>query len=241
MVIVLKKQKLFLGLFAAGAVFCICVFLYQTPVLPALSTAQLPAFNIILDAGHGGEDGGAVSPDGVRESDLNLQIAYRAEMLLRFCGQHTQMTRTQDTALDNGEKTIRKRKTADLKARAALVAQTPNAVLISIHQNSLPQSPATHGAQVFWNPEPGARELASFLQESLNSLINSDRPKQTRQIPDTVYVMKHCAAPAVLLECGFLSNQEETQRLQTKNHQQKLALSITAGFLRWRAGEELQQ
>ena len=116
---------------------------------------------------------------------------------------------------------------------------TENAVLLSIHQNSLPSSTVTHGAQVFWNQQEGAEALAEAIQTSLNGSINVGNEKHTKQIPPTVYLMNHVTVPAVLVECGFLTNQEETRRLQDETYQRALAVSIAAGYLRGTSEGEL--
>ena len=135
--------------------------------------------------------------------------------------------------------TIRQRKVSDLKNRVALVNSTENAVLLSIHQNSLPSSVVTHGAQVFWNRQEGAEELAETVQDALNSSVNIGNEKRPKLIPITIYLMKNIAAPGIIVECGFLSNPEETNRLQQPDYQLKLAAAITAGYLRCAAGEEV--
>lgn len=193
---------------------------------------------LVLDAGHGGEDGGAVSPDGVAESQINLEISLKIRDLLRLCGQPVSMIREEDRSMDSGESSIRQRKTSDLKKRVQIVNETNNAVLLSIHQNSLPSSPVTHGAQVFWNAVEGAERIATAVQEDLNILINPGNEKQAKKIPEFVYLMKKITAPGILVECGFLSNQAETLQLQEKNYQTKLAATITAGVLQGLAGEE---
>ena len=149
------------------------------------------------------------------------------------------MTRSDENAIHTDGETIRARKASDIRNRVALVNDAENAVLVSIHQNSLPSSPVTHGAQVFWNRQEGGETLAQLVQDSLNQTINSENEKQAKMIPDTIYLMKHITAPAVLVECGFLSNTEETALLQEPSHQMKLAAAVTAGCLRTLAGEEL--
>lgn len=139
---------------------------------------------------------------------------------------------------DPGLKTMRQRKVSDLHNRASFVNGIPNAVLLSIHQNSLPSSPVTHGAQTFWNRQEGAEALARTLQAGLNPVVNTHRAKEPKQIPDSIYLMNHVDAPAVLVECGFLSNREEAARLQQADHQKTLAAVIAAGYLRWSAGED---
>lgn len=213
---------------------------HSRPQVPAFAAREDVPVTIVIDPGHGGEDGGAVSPGGVEESQLNLEVSLRLNDLLRFAGQRTVMTRTEDvTICDEGLATIRQRKASDLKNRVALVNATENAVLLSIHQNSLPSSPVTHGAQVFWNRQEGGEALAKIIQDSLNSAINTGNEKQAKQIPSTIYLMKNVTAPGVIVECGFLSNTEETGRLQEPSYQLKLAAAVAAGYLRCAAGEEM--
>ena len=141
---------------------------------------------------------------------------------------------------DPGLETMRQRKVSDLRNRASFVNGIPNAVLLSIHQNSLPSSPVTHGAQTFWNRQEGAEALARTLQAGLNPVVNTHRAKEPKQIPDSIYLMNHVDAPAVLVECGFLSNREEAARLQQADYQKMLAAVIAVGYLRWSAGEDMK-
>jgi len=244
-VIILFRKRLLLlgGLFIF---FCVCSvsflgnkFLNATAV-PAFLPQTGAAAVVIIDPGHGGEDGGAVSESGIVESGLNLEISLRLNDLMRFVGMQTLMTRSEDISVcDDGLDTIRARKASDIRNRVKLVNETDGAVLLSIHQNSLPSSPETHGAQVFWNRMDGAEPLANIIQDALNTVINTERAKQSKKIPDTVYLMKHVTAPAILVECGFLSNAEETTALQEASHQITLVTAIAAGYLRALAGEEV--
>lgn len=187
---------------------------------------------VVVDAGHGGEDGGAVAADGTVESGLNLAIALRVRDLLTFAGVDTVMTRTEDAAIyDESASTLREKKVSDLKNRAALVNETPNALLLSIHQNSLPSSPATHGAQVFFNGAEGAAPLATSVQEALNQAVNTEKAKIPAAIGSSVYLMKNITAPGVLVECGFLTNAGEAAQLKSEAYQLRLAAAITAGML----------
>lgn len=197
------------------------------------------AQTVVIDPGHGGQDGGAVAGDGTEESRINLAISLQLEQLLRFAGVRTELTRREDVMVcDPGLETMRQRKVSDLHNRASFVNGVPNAVLLSIHQNSLPSSPVTHGAQTFWNRQEGAEALARTLQAGLNPVVNTHRAKEPKPIPDSIYLMNHVDAPAVLVECGFLSNREETARLQQEDYQKTLAAVIAAGYLRWMAGED---
>lgn len=115
---------------------------------------------VVIDPGHGGQDGGAVAGDGTEESRINLAISLQLEQFLRFAGVRTELTRREDVMVcDPGLETMRQRKVSDLHNRASFVNGVPNAVLLSIHQNSLPSSPVTHGAQTFWNRQEGAEAL----------------------------------------------------------------------------------
>ncbi|MDD3346484.1 MAG: N-acetylmuramoyl-L-alanine amidase [Oscillibacter sp.] len=211
------------------------------PSQPVFAVREGVPITVVVDPGHGGEDGGAVSPGGVEESHINLVIASQVNDLLRFSGWQTRMTRTEDVSIHNAEaSSAREKKVSDIHNRVEIVNGTENAVLLSIHQNSLPSSRVTHGAQVFYNGQAGADTLAKAVQETLNTAINTERAKQTKAIPPTIYLMNKALAPAILVECGFLSNEEETVLLQNDVYQRKLSAAITAGFLRgMTAGEEV--
>lgn len=243
MIILIRKRVFLLSaLFCCFLVGLAAVFwLGHTPALPVFAAREGTSVTVVVDAGHGGEDGGATSPDGVEESHINLEIALRVNDLLRFAGQRTRLTRSEDiTISDPNLATMRQRKVSDLKNRVEIVNSTGNAVLLSIHQNSLPSSVVTHGAQVFWNRQEGAEELAGTVQDSLNRCINIKNEKHPKPIPDTIFLMKHITVPGIIVECGFLSNVEETARLQTPSYQLKLAVAVAGGYLCCAAGEEVE-
>ena len=241
--ILLRKRDLIALSFSCAAFLVVSfMILSNFNALPAqvFSPQSKTPATVVIDAGHGGEDGGAVSGTGVKESHLNLVVAQRIDELFRFTGNRTVMTRREDVSIcDDGLNTIRKRKASDLQNRVTLVNTTPYAILISIHQNSLPSSVITRGAQVFWNTQDGAQELAVSIQDVLNAVVNTGNEKQAKSIPNTIYLTKHALAPSVVVECGFLSNPEETALLQQSPHQLKLAVSVTAGYLRCLKGEPI--
>ena len=198
----------------------------------AVNAAGAGCRTIVLDAGHGGEDGGAVSPDGVVESDLNLAITRRLRDVLLFLGRDTVLTRTGEDAIYSPEAvTLREKKVSDLKNRVALINALPHAVLLSIHQNSMPQHPTVHGAQVFSNPQEPAAGLAQSIQQALNLTVNTGNEKTAKAIGNSVYLMKHITCPGVLVECGFLSNSHEAQLLRQPEQQKRLVAAIVAGYL----------
>ena len=185
---------------------------------------------IIIDAGHGGEDGGATSCTGILESQINLDISLRLNDLFRLLGYRTKMIRNTDTAVHTTGDTIAARKVSDLRNRVKLVNETEDPILISIHQNTFPDS-KYRGAQVFYSPE--GKVLASELQQSL---VANDHTHNFRQAKaaNGIYLMQHINCAGVLIECGFLSNPEEEALLRDNTYQQKLCgiiAATTAGFL----------
>ena len=233
MMILLRKRDLIAAFLVCGCFLFFFVFFGLTGLdIEVFAPVEHPSVTLIIDAGHGGEDGGAVSPNGVKESDLNLSVARRIEEIFRFLGENTVMTRCEDISLgDQSLNSIRERKQSDLQNRVMLANTTPGAVLVSIHQNSLPSSPVTHGAQVFWNRQRGAEELAGSIQDILNRSVNSDNAKRAKAIPESIYLTRNAKVPSVIVECGFLSNGKETELLQQPQYQLKLAGAITAGYL----------
>lgn len=241
MILVFRKRRL-LSAWALACIGCFAAILLtgsHRQAVPASGTGQGSALRVVvIDPGHGGQDGGAVAADGTAESEINLAVSLRLEGILRFAGVPTEMTRREDVMVcDSGLSTMRQRKVSDIHNRVELVNGIPGAVLLSIHQNSLPSSPVTHGAQAFRNREPEAEALAQTMQDTLNTVVNTHRAKEPKQIAESIYLMNHVTVPAVLVECGFLSSEEETARLRQGAYQTKLAAAIAAGYLQWAAGE----
>lgn len=183
--------------------------------------------NIVVDAGHGGIDGGATSCTGVLESAINLEIALRLNDLLRLLGHETVMIRTTDTSVHTSEGSVSHIKVSDLKERVRIVNETENAVLISIHQNTFSESRYS-GAQVFYGNEE-SRAFAQKLQASFVDALNPGSRRKSKQA-DGVYLMEHVDCPAVLVECGFLSNPEEEAKLRSGDYQKKIACVIAAAL-----------
>ena len=204
--------------------------LLQTYLGPAAPAASWPEGERIwvVDPGHGGEDGGAVSITGVPESGINLAIAKRLDALLGFYGEHCYLMREEDISLHDPEaQTLREKKVSDLHNRAETVQELERAILVSIHQNMFPQS-RYHGSQVFYAPTQGSQALAQALQTALQTHLQPDNSRQAKPIGDNVYLMNHVDCPAVLVECGFLSNPEEEAQLRREDYQTKLA-AVAAG------------
>lgn len=179
---------------------------------------------IILDPGHGGEDGGAVSLSGIPESQYNLQISLRLEQVLRFLGHPTHMLRREDRDLHTQGATVAQRKVSDLKERIRLIGQWENPLLISIHQNYFSQGQYA-GPQVFYANTPGSRELAQKLQLQLNRVLAPNSRREEKQARG-IYLMEHIQCQGLLVECGFLSNPVEEALLGTGEYQTFLVCII---------------
>ncbi len=188
---------------------------------------------IVIDAGHGGEDGGAVSCSGTNESYFNLQIALRLDDLLHLLGYDTVMIRTTDISVYTSGETISQKKVSDLKQRVRIVERTNNALLISIHQNTFPEAKYS-GAQVFYAKTSGSEELAKLLQADLISAVNPGSNREAKQ-GSGVYLLDKIHTPGVLVECGFLSNVQEEALLKSPDYQKKLCCVIAAGTARYLA------
>ena len=178
----------------------------------------------VIDAGHGGIDGGATSCTGVLESQFNLQIALRLNDLLHFLGHETLMIRTTDKSVYTYGNTIAAQKVSDLKQRVKIVNETENGILISIHQNIFSDGRYS-GAQVFFAPDEESREVAAKLQTNLIQTLNPGSNRKSKKA-DGIYLMEHINRPGILIECGFLSNTEEESKLRSPEYQKHLCAVI---------------
>lgn len=200
--------------------------------------ARMTEQTLIIDPGHGGEDGGAVSVSGKAESQINLAIACSLDQLMGFYGVPTVMTRTKDISIhDPTAETLREKKVSDLKNRVALINGIENATLISIHQNASP-APSHQGFQVFYGEQGLSRPLAQAVQETLTAVLAPEKERAPQAISASVYLMNHISCRAILVECGFLSNPEEDRLLQEPAYQRKLAMSLAASYLNTGSAQE---
>lgn len=202
------------------------------PTVAAFTPVRMRDQQLILDAGHGGEDGGAVSITGAVESEINLAVVLKLDQILGFYGLSPILLRDSDISLHAPEAdTLRKKKVSDIHNRVATIEATPDAVVLSIHQNTFPNG-AYHGAQVFYRPEAQSEALAKLMQDTLREGLDPSNKRSPAKIADTVYLMNHITCPAVLIECGFLSNAAEEAKLRSGGYQTQLALCIASAWLR---------
>lgn len=195
------------------------------------TVAKQPKPTIILDAGHGGFDGGAVIGDIV-EKDINLQFALSLEMMLKSYGYNVIMTRTSDNGTeDAGLSTIRQKKVSDIKNRLSLIQNTDIECFISLHQNIF-SIEKYRGTQVFFSGNHKNSEVyANEIQTSLKTYLQPDNNRQTKAVGKNIYLMYNTTKPAVLVECGFMSNNNELSLLLQNNYQNKLNFCILHGVL----------
>lgn len=179
---------------------------------------------IVVDAGHGGIDGGATSCTGVLESHMNLEIALRVHDLFTLLGYDTVMIRTTDESIYTEGTTIAAQKISDLKERVRITNETEGAILVSIHQNTFSDN-RYHGAQVFYAPTQGSDTLAKLTQQAFNTSLPVSNNRRIKKA-DNVYFLQHISCPGILIECGFLSNPQEEAMLRDPGYQKKLASVI---------------
>ena len=179
---------------------------------------------IVIDPGHGGEDGGATSVTGILESKYNLEIALRLDDLLHLLGYQTALIRKADVSVYTHGATIAQKKVSDLKERVRIVNETENAVLVSIHQNTFSDSKYS-GAQVFYGAEGESQSLAESIQTLFVGSINPGSNRKAKAAKG-IYLMEHIDCTGVLVECGFLSNSEEEAKLRDSVYQKRLCCVI---------------
>lgn len=180
----------------------------------------------IIDAGHGGVDGGAVSCTGVYESRINLEISLRLNDLMQLLGYDTKMIRTEDISIYIQGDTIAGKKASDLKERVRIVNETENGILLSIHQNHYSDSYYS-GGQMFYPKTEGSKELATQLQAAFVATLNPGSNRKAKPA-EGLYLMKHIQKTGVLIECGFLSNNEEEYQLRQSAYQKKICCVIAS-------------
>ena len=228
----LRFSILIILLLIFSLVFSFLAARFQENTKPTLTEPQPPFSTVILDAGHGGEDGGAVSPQGYFEKDINLAICEQMRTMLLSNGVNTVMTRTEDVLLYDKNVDYQGRKKAlDLLARRRIGEETPDSLFVSIHMNAYPLSQYT-GLQVWYSPnDPSSVELARQIQTTVSSHLQPQNDRQVKAAGSNIYLLHHLRSPALLVECGFLSNPEEAERLHDPEYQRQLAFLISLSLL----------
>lgn len=224
------KRDIFLLLMCLCVLMGVNLFGSDRGASAAAGPNTQETWTLILDAGHGGEDGGASTAAGEKESGINLAIVLKTRSLMVFLGAEPRLTRDADISLhSDGCETLRQKKRSDLQNRAALAEGTPNALLISVHQNHF-TDPRYSGAQVFFNSGDMNRQWGEGTQEVLRQMLDPGNDRKAKPMPDGIYLFSHISCPALLVECGFLSNGEEAALLRTDMYQRKIAIALAGAY-----------
>ncbi len=205
------------------------------------SSASVPSRGgvLVIDPGHGGEDGGAVAADGTEEKAVDLEIAKGVDALCLFLGIPSVMTRTEDEMLYDRYPDVRtgSKKGRDLKNRLRVASEADAALLLSIHTNKFPDE-SVRGLQVFFSPNGGeSRRAAEILQGSLNANLQHDHEKEAKKATSSIYLLDRATVPAVLAECGFLSNADELEKLKTPGYRASVACVLAASAAEFLSGD----
>ena len=215
---------------------CFCVMMYAAFSNIAVHTSS-DADNtkpvIIIDAGHGGEDGGAEA-DGVLEKDINLSIADKLADMLRLSGYTVREIRDEDISVysDDAE-TLHQKKVSDLNNRVETFNSSENNIVVSIHQNKFEQS-AYSGAQIFYSANaPESAMLAEAIRGAVVSLLQPDNTRELKKAGSDIYILDQAQVPAVIVECGFISNVDERAKLMDEGYQSEMAYAIAMGVLEY--------
>lgn len=224
-----KSLKLTFALIGCFVILAVCARITESALPTAASTSQKPI--IVLDAGHGGLDSGAVGMTGVLEKDINLSIVLALRDLFEMSGFEVVLTRDEDISIyDAGVEGIRNQKMSDMDNRLAIIQKYPDSIFLCIHQNNF-TDPQYSGAQMFYNNNnPLNRTLAQIMKNKFTQL----QPENGREIKlsgNELFLLKSNKNPSLMIECGFLSNPEEEQKLSTWEYQQKVAFTIWGGVM----------
>lgn len=188
---------------------------------------------IVLDAGHGGADGGAVSKSGILEKELNLKITFKVKELLEDNDIQVILTRNEDVMLyDNENDKIAKRKVQDVNNRIEMTNNSNADMLVSIHMNSFPQN-YCKGWQIFYKEDNQiAKDISIYIQDSIKEIVQNENDRVAQSI-NNVKLINKSKIPAIIVECGFLSNEDEAKLLTEEEYQNKLAKGICKGIMKW--------
>lgn len=222
--------------FAALTLFVTVIIIitarYFLSARPVFGAGQAGRRVVIVDPGHGGIDGGAESAGGLMEKHINLSISKKLADLLLLFGVDARLTRDDDYSLNySPANTIRKNKVADLNERLKIAENEENPVYLSIHLNKFEQT-QYYGAQTFYSKNnPLGIMLADCVQKNLREFLNPLNKREIKQASDSIFLMNQLKCPAVIVECGFLSNPDEELLLQDDNYQKKIAIAVCAAYL----------
>ncbi len=218
-----------------GVFACFGILLEDAPITAGTQPArQAQVSRVVVDAGHGGVDGGAEGNHGEVEKEINLAIAGYLREYLELSGVEVVMTRDEDRSLHSTEQgSIAQKKKEDIRRRLEIIDEDPDSITVSIHQNKFGES-RYHGAQMFYGVNnPDSEVLAQMIQTSIVEKLQPDNARKIKPGTKSVYLLTHAQNPIVLVECGFLSNEEEAEKLMTEDYQKEMAFAIYCGIMEY--------
>lgn len=220
-------KLLFLAMLLSCVLLSVFFLLRGAFLVDSSASSGLPV--LVIDPGHGGIDGGAISDDGSKESDINLAISLKLRAMAELFGLPTVMTRDDDSIrsqyADYSEH-------EDLVRRTELINSTPGAILLSIHQNDYPTGQPS-GAQVLYAATEGSEGLGKRCHQNLITLLDPQNRRVAEPAPKALYITSHVSCPAILVECGFMSNNYEVQKLCSDSYQCSIALVLAGSLLQY--------
>ena len=221
----------FIFLSVSALLYYVYVRFIPSPSVPSPAFAK-PRGTVILDAGHGGMDGGAVSDNGTLEKELNLQITLMLRDLLEVSGIDVILTRDSDIMLESKSASGTK-KMRDLRARVEIAEANPDAVFVSIHMNKFPKT-SVSGLQLYCSPNADeSHTLAEMHQSGVKTYLQPDNNRPIKTADSAIYILDRIKNPAVLVECGFLSNYDDEQLLLDSEYQRKLVLVLASSLMQF--------
>lgn len=218
-------------------------YIFTTIFINRNSSTPLPVFSktdkirFVIDPGHGGEDAGAVASDGTLEKDLNLEISSLISSILELNGNEVVLTRDKDTLLYDKygdlEDYTGKKKVYDLKNRLKIAEEKENSIYVGIHMNKFPD-PQYSGLQVYYSPNTDAsREIAMDIKETVFKNLQPENRRQIKRANSSIYILYNASIPSVLIECGFLSNDEELKLLTSEDYRRALAINLFSALIKY--------
>jgi len=237
----IKLEKLLFFALMILAVILAIVFVHGSEISGntfSYGTGREEMPTLVIDAGHGGEDGGAVSLSGVLESTINLDIALKMAALADLTGIKYSMTRdSAEIIYPDSAKSTAKRKVYDQKHRADIINKTSNAILISIHQNYFGHA-AVNGPQAFYTKKDGSELLAKLIQSTMNNNLCPGSRRVAAPVSQSIFLFKSVSCPAALIECGFISNPKESQLLNTEDYKRKISVLLMSAYMQYLSADD---
>ena len=230
----LKKRKISSFLSIIMLAFPVVLYIFSDADATRSTVVEDCGYSLVIDAGHGGIDSGAIAADGTRESDINLAIAQRLRALAEFYGKDNMMLRSDDSTLSDGPVYSEHR---DLERRAELVNGAGKCAYISIHQNFFPTGQPSGSLVIYASGEESER-FGKLTHENLINCLNPENRRIAEPGGGKCYVLSNVQCPAILVECGFMSNFSEMEKLKTQQYQVSIASVLMASFLQYSQAEQ---